>query len=194
MLTQPVFLDQPHWRALPASWSQNIVGGKSYSTDEPEGRLLWEQLDEILEAHQAAPGFAEASPRFGGPHLVKPRLGQGSFRVSVIEAYHRQCGLTDGRVLPALEAAHIRPYAIGGAHARSNGILLRRDIHAVFDAGYAMFDDDYRFVVSNRVKEVFDNGNEYRRLHGARLRLPDNPADHPSKAELRWHAEAKFER
>ena len=39
-----------------------------------------------------------------------------------------------GKVLPALDAAHIKPYSFGGPHEVSNGILRRRDIHSVFDA------------------------------------------------------------
>jgi len=193
VLTQPIFLDEHHWWDLPPSWARNIVGGKTYPTSEPEGFDLWMKLDDMLAAHQVVPGMSEKAARFGGPQLIKPRLGQGSFRVSVIEAYKYQCALTDGRVLPALEAAHIKPYSDGGKHTRPNGILLRRDIHSVFDSGYAMIDEQYRFVVSERVKTVFKNGNEYRRLHGQRLRLPDNPADHPDREYLRWHAEKRFE-
>jgi putative restriction endonuclease len=95
-------------------------------------------------------------------------------------------------VLPALDAAHIRPFAEGGAHVKANGILFRKDIHSVFDAGYATVDPDYRFVVSDKVREVFQNGNEYRRLHGKQLALPANRGDWPDKALLRWHNEERF--
>jgi putative restriction endonuclease len=89
-------------------------------------------------------------------------------------------------------AAHIRPYGEGGSHTKSNGILLRKDIHCVFDAGYATVDRDYRFVVSNKVKEVFNNGDEYRRLHGKGLLLPASRSDWPDPEGLRWHNDNKF--
>jgi putative restriction endonuclease len=95
-------------------------------------------------------------------------------------------------VLPALEAAHIQSYGSGGEHEVSNGLLLRRDIHSVFDAGYLTFDEDLRVVVSDRVRTEFNNGNEYRRLHGEKLRLPPNPAFHPDAARLEWHRENRF--
>jgi len=139
----------------------------------------------IGESHQA---------RFGEPTLITPRLGQGAFRVVITELYGRQCALTDGRVLPALDAAHIVPYAKGGSHAKTNGILLRKDIHSVFDAGYATLDTDYRFVVSQKVRDIFNNGSEYLRLHGAPLRLPANPLDRPDKSALRWHNDHRFEK
>jgi putative restriction endonuclease len=81
-------------------------------------------------------GMAEAQARFGEPQLIQPRLGQGAFRVLVTDVYNRRCAVTHERTLPALEAAHIRPYGDGGEHEARNGLLLRRDIHSLFDAGY----------------------------------------------------------
>jgi predicted restriction endonuclease len=155
---------------------------------------LWEQLQAAAQAMPigTAYGLGENQARYGEPVLVTPRLGQGAFRVAVTEAYGRQCALTNGKVLPALDAAHIKPYGEGGSHSKSNGILLRKDIHSVFDAGYATIDSDYRFVVSDKVREVFNNGEEYRRLHGATLRLPNAAADRPDRDFLRWHNENRF--
>jgi putative restriction endonuclease len=125
--------------------------------------------------------------RFGEPVLIKPRLGQGAFRIAVTDAYGRQCAVSGGKVLPALEAAHIKPYREGGSHDVSNGILMRTDIHRVFDAGYATIDPDFRFVVSNRVKSEFNNGNEYLRLHGSKLILPAKNQFAPNREALEWH-------
>ena len=98
-------------------------------------------------------GLAEPVARYGTPTLIAPRLGQGAFRIAVTEAYGRQCAISEGKVLPALDAAHIRPYSEGGPHTKSNGILLRKDIHCVFDAGYATINSRHRFVVSSKVKK-----------------------------------------
>lgn len=94
--------------------------------------------------------------------------------------------------MPALDAAHIKPYALGGTHELSNGILLRRDIHGVFDAGYVTIDEHYRFVVSDKVKTDFNNGNEYLRLHGASLSKPAIHLEWPDLKALRWHNENIF--
>ena len=194
VLVEPVFLPEELWFDLPPSWSRNIMGGKRFPTDEPEGLRLWHRLDELagMPSIVRIPGFREEQARHGTPTLITPRLGQGAFRVAVTEAYRRECAISEGKVLPALDAAHIRPFAEGGVHAKANGILFRKDIHSVFDAGYATVDTDYRFVVSDKVREVFQNGNEYRRLHGKRLALPMRPADWPDKALLRWHNEERF--
>ena len=194
ILVEPIFFPSFAWLDLPASWSRNIVEGKGYSTDHPEGLTLWNRLQDAAQgfATDAITGFSEARVRYGTPTLITPRLGQGAFRIAVTEAYGRQCAISDGKVLPALDAAHIRPYAEGGLHTKSNGVLLRKDIHCVFDSGYATIDTNYRFVVSNKVKEVFDNGNEYRRLHGKVLRLPSRIPDRPDLNLLQWHNENRF--
>jgi len=62
----------------------------------------------------------------------------------------------------------------------------------VFDAGYLTFDEDLRVVVSDRVRSDFNNGNEYRRLHGQHLRLPTRSALHPDQGRLTWHRENSF--
>jgi putative restriction endonuclease len=192
ILVQPVFLPEISWIPLPPSWPRNVQVGKAYGTDEAEGRALW---DRIVDA--GASGLFEAMPRashvrYGNPALIRPRLGQGAFRIAVTDAYGRQCAVSGGRVLPALEAAHIRAYGEGGEHEVSNGLLLRRDIHSVFDAGYVTIDQDFRFVVSDRVRTDFNNGNEYRRLHGTRLTLPSNPRLAPRREAIDWHNRERF--
>ena len=66
---------------------------------------------------------------------IQARLRQGAFRVLVTDSYDRRCALSGERTLPVLQAAHIKPYAEGGLHQVPNGILLRSDIHVLFDAG-----------------------------------------------------------
>ncbi len=201
IVVQPVFFPEHLWIPQPESWSRQIVTGKAYDTAEREGRLLWEQLMETAQIDTASTvmkenrlAFLGQGERYSAPQLVRPRRGQGAFRLAVTDAYGRQCAISGGKVLPALDAAHIRSYGDGGEHDVSNGLLLRRDIHSVFDAGYVTFDDDLRMVVSDTVRTVFNNGNEYRRLHGQRLNVPSDPALRPNPEYLRWHQNERFER
>jgi putative restriction endonuclease len=170
------------------------MGGKRFSTDEEDGRELWDRLQDAAQKTivPSAVGFAEQGARYGAPQLITPRLGQRAFRIAITEAYSRQCAVSAGKVLPALDAAHIQPYEEGGLHAKPNGLLLRKDIHSVFDAGYATVDSTYRFVVSTKVKEVFNNGEEYSRLHGKTLQLPIRRSDWPDPVFLRWHNDNRF--
>lgn len=124
--------------------------------------------------------------------MIRPRLGQGAFRVLVTDTYNRRCAITQERTLPALEAAHIRPYAEGGDHDATNGLLFRRDIHSLFDAGYVTVTPDARFEVSRRIKEEFDNGRHYYALHGQAVFAPEDTRRRPNPAALRWHNENAF--
>jgi HNH endonuclease len=191
ILTQPFFLPRDRWIPVPASWHPNIVQGKTYALDEVEGRALWRAAQDAL---QGAPvdAIAEPAARFGEPTLVRPRLGQGSFRVLVTDAYDRRCAVTKERTLPVLEAAHIRPYADGGEHRIDNGLLLRRDLHTLFDRGYVTVSPDLRFEVSRRLKEDFENGHEYYEMHGRELWLPVAAGERPRAEYLAWHREERW--
>ena len=194
ILVEPIFFPSDLWFDVPSSWSRSIQRGKVYSTDNAEGLKLWNQLQDAAQMCMATVSseMTEVQARYGAPALITPRLGQGAFRVAVTEAYGRQCAVTDGKVLPALDAAHIKPFSEGGLHTNSNGILLRKDIHSVFDAGYATVDENYRFLVSKKVKEVFNNGEEYLRLDGKLLRRPSRKLDWPNPDFLRWHNVNRF--
>lgn len=144
ILSQLFFLEEPDWIPIPASWAPNIVTFKTYNTHDPEGLALWEVVNDRVN-RQPVQGVAEEAPRFGEPCLILPRLGQGAFRVLVTDICGRRCAITQERTLPALEAAHIRPYGDGGEHEARNGLLLRRDIHSLFDTGYVTATPDLRF-------------------------------------------------
>ncbi len=191
ILTQPIFFDEPDWIPVPASWSPNIVSFKTYNTGDAEGLALWEAVNDHLSRPQF-PGMAEAGARFGEPHLIRPRLGQGAFRVLVTDIYGRRCAVTQERTLPALEAAHIRPYGDGGEHEARNGLLLRRDIHSLFDAGYVTVTPDLNFEVSRRIREEFDNGRHYYALHGKQIEPPKEIDQRPDPRALAWHNENCF--
>ena len=191
ILTRPFFWPRELWIPVPASWSSNIVVGRGYSTDEADGAYLWREVIARSNLEQAIV-VGSGSGRYGSPVLVRPRLGQGAFRVLVTDAYDRRCAVSGERTLPILDAAHIRAYADGGEHEGSNGILLRTDIHKLFDLGYATVDEDSRFVVSGRLKADFDNGKHYYDLHGSQLRAPVLPDTMPSPDTLRWHRENRF--
>lgn len=191
ILTQPFFLDEHDWLSVPASWARNIVSFKTYSTDESDGRRLWEAVQEHLQRRRAA-GLADEAARFGAPQLIRPRLGQGAFRVLVTDIYGRRCAVSEERTLPALDAAHIRPYGEGGSHEASNGLLLRRDIHSLFDAGYVTVTPDLRFAVSRRIREEFENGRHYYALDGRSIPPPRDTQHWPDPAALAWHNDYKF--
>ncbi|PSO48774.1 MAG: hypothetical protein BRC33_08750 [Cyanobacteria bacterium SW_9_44_58] len=59
--------------------------------------------------------------------------------------------MTGERTLPALDAAHIKPYAQSGSHTISNGLLLRADLHRLFDRFYITITPNYSNSQTNKV-------------------------------------------
>jgi len=187
ILTQPFFLPEAEWIPVPASWSPNIVTFKTYDTSESDGAVLWNAIQDHV-ARTAAPLISgQQQERYGDPILVRPRLGQGTFRIVVTDAYNRKCAVSGERTLPALEAAHIKPFSEGGSHEPKNGLLLRRDIHALFDGGYVTVTPDLKFHVSRKIKEEFENGRHYYALEGQQIATPSTPGWKPDPTALTWH-------
>ena len=191
ILTQPFFFDESDWIPVPKSWSPNIVVLKTYSTSDAEGLQLWNAINE-RRYMQTAVGIAETQSRYGNPHIIQPRLGQGAFRVMVTDIYGRRCAVTQERTLPALDAAHIRPFGDGGKHEPPNGLLLRSDIHRLFDTGYVTVSPDFHFEVSGRIREEFENGRDYYALHGRRIDVPRERDLRPDPSVLTWHNDHCF--
>lgn len=193
ILTEPFFWPQELWLKVPESFSPNIVQGKGYGTETAEGRALWDGVCERLAAGRSVQvGTSPHMERFGTPMLVRPRLGQGAFRLAVMDGYERRCAVTGEKTLPILDAAHIKAFSAGGEHDVANGLLLRTDIHRLFDLGYVTVSPDSRFEVSGRLKADFDNGKHYYDLHGTRLRSPQRGTPPPATDALTWHREHRY--
>ncbi len=193
ILTEPFYLEDGSFFAPPLEWASNIVTGKSYDATSGEGLRLFEQAKSVILSQSAtiqtnSDRLMEVSPRYGEERLVRPRLGQGGFRVVVLDEYERRCSITGERTLPVLEAAHIQPYSEEGPHDVANGILLRSDLHTLFDKGYITMTNDLRVEVSRRIREEFSNGREYYALHGRELNvLPSILSHRPAARFLEWH-------
>lgn len=190
ILVQPFFWPRDRWIPAPSDWKKNIVQGKGYAVGTPTGRALWDdvrsRLDGSLSSGDAAP--TDEPARYGEPTTIRPRLGQGAFRIEVTDAYARRCAITGEKTLPALEAGHIRPYAKSGPHEIRNGILLRSDLHNLFDLGYLTVTLDYKVKISRRIREEFENGRHYYELDGQSLSvLPREVNARPALEFLEWH-------
>lgn len=197
LLEQPFFLAKEQWISIP-DWKSPIVQGKTYDLSVEPGRSLLRQLhvnallESVMQEEKYSSSIEEEQARYGKPTTTFPRLGQGSFRVLVTDAYDRRCAVTNERTLPALDAAHIKPYSESGLHVIRNGILLRRDLHALLDRGYVTITPSMKFEVSRKIKEEYENGRDYYRLQGTELHLPDNPSDYPSQRYIEWHSNNKY--
>jgi putative restriction endonuclease len=191
MLQQPFFFAEEDWIPIPASWAPNIVVGRGYDTRTEDGRYLWREVHHRL-GRQSQYGLQDEAARYGEPMLIQPRIGQGTFRIAVTDVYGRRCAVTGERTLPLLDAAHIRSYADGGEHRIDNGVLLRTDIHRLFDIGYVTITTDGRFEVSKKLREDFQNGRYYHELHGQAVAPPNHDRFRPAPEALEWHHNHRF--
>lgn len=194
IVTQPCFWPRELWIPVPLTWAPNIVQGKGFDTNDQDGKYLWDAVMDRLNnvPISSTPSFRETQERYGVPGLIRPRLGQGAFRLRITDSYDRRCAVSGERTLPILDAAHIQAYEAGGEQVPSNGLLLRTDIHRLFDLGYVTVAPDGRFEVSHRLKADFDNGRHYYDLHGAQVRPPKFRDAIPSPAALQWHRENRY--
>lgn len=196
ILADAVFFPRENWIRQPDDWGRQNLRYKGYDLSQGEGLRIWRECEErrVSMAPKAplTTVFEQPSQRRGRPTLIVPRLGQGTFRVAVTEAYSRACAVTQEHSLPALEAAHIKPFALDGPNSVTNGILLRSDLHRLFDRGYVTVTTDHKLEVSKLLKDHFHNGRSYYPLHGKELAVPRSLDERPERELLRWHNEHVF--
>jgi putative restriction endonuclease len=193
LLQHPFFLPQTDWISAPSDFSLNIVQGKTYDLNSGTGKELWDTLQiRVLSRPEVQLQVGDGTVMWSNPVLVRQRLGQGAFRILVTDVYDRHCAITGEKALPALEAAHIKPVTEEGKHRVDNGLLLRSDIHRLFDAGYVTVTPDYKFHASRRLKDDFHNGEEYLGLNGSSIWLPKASDSRPNREFLEWHSDTVF--
>jgi hypothetical protein len=111
------------------------------------------------------------------------RQGQSQFRQKLLVAYRGECAVSDCNAEPALEAAHIIPYLGTATNVTSNGLLLRADIHTLFDMMQLTIDPEaMRVLVASKLEKT-----PYQGFHQQKLKLPGNERDMPSQEALKKH-------
>ncbi len=182
--------------------------GVTYELYDPRRHGIWEiyldgagkaqvrqmEADPVEQALSAAAAEATTSGRFDPGSIadarerviaaIVRRRGQPAFRDTLLEAYGGRCAVTGCTVADVLEAAHIHPYRGEQTNVVANGLLLRSDVHALFDLGLLRFDPALKVVLSARLSD-----SEYEHFRGSPLRLPSRASDHPSREALAWHAD-----
>jgi putative restriction endonuclease len=182
----------------PPGFSSNVVQGKTYDMgDERYNRYFGDLMQMVLGVAAGldlTQPWHGSGPVFGDPRLAPNRLGQQGFKAVVADAYHWRCAITGARIRPVLEAAHIRPVSpqYGGENRLDNGLLLRSDVHRMFDLGYLSVDTRYRLRVSSRLRTEFGNGEAFYAKEGTVITLPGRRSDQPNPDFLQWHMDTKF--
>ena len=177
-------------------WAKNIVQGKAEAAPERATRLLAEiQYDSMTTPPELVAGAftpLEVDEREIVMAKERTRVGQGTFRSRLLDAYGRRCAITGEHTEIVLDAAHIQPYLGPASNHIQNGLLLTKEFHALFDAGYVTVTPDLVVRVSGRLREEWDNGVRYYPFDGTRLRLKDGGSTTPSLEALEWHGHKVF--
>lgn len=196
VIVNATFFNRDEWIPQPRDWPAPNLRPMRYDLDIGEGARVWAECLARVEPNRdlriAEPELVGEAERYGAPVLMRPRLGQGAFRVSVTDAYNRACAVTEEHSLPALEAAHIRPFAKEGPHEVRNGLLLRADLHRLFEQGYMTVTPDYTLEVSDRLRHDYHNGRSYYPLRGTRISVPALETERPTRELLGWHNQNVF--
>ncbi|MGV7215027.1 HNH endonuclease [Bradyrhizobium sp. UFLA05-112] len=157
------------------------TGGSIHHADAAHDRAaaetspIVENFDHLGAADQRQKAMAE----------VVRRRGQAKFRKALLEAYRGTCAITGCDAVEALEAAHVAPYRGDHSDHVQNGLLLRADIHSLFDLGLMSVDPATMTVVIAAGLV----GTTYGALAGAALSLPLDPRKRPSLDALAKHFE-----
>jgi hypothetical protein len=121
---------------------------------------------------------------------VRLRLGQGVFREMLVAAYKGRCAVTRCDAVEALEAAHIDPYSSVASNSAANGILLRADIHTLFDRNLvAIHPDSLTLVIAPKIAK-----SAYGQLRQSTLAVPESLDSRPDSDALkrRWKKFCEF--
>jgi HNH endonuclease len=111
---------------------------------------------------------------------IVQRRGQSKFRNALIAAYDRRCAISGCTSIEVLEAAHIYPYSGPETNHVTNGLLLRADLHTLFDLGMIQIDPKtLKVLVDKKLTE-----KSYRQFHDKKIRIPKSVSDYPSVAAL----------
>ncbi|WP_328822337.1 HNH endonuclease [Micromonospora rubida] len=196
LLRDTVFFPADRPSEPPPEFASNIVQGKGYDLAARNsagyfevliGRLLGAPVDVDFSQPWHRPG-----PTYGDPRLSPHRLGQQAFKAVVLNAYGRRCAITGDRIQPVLQAAHVKPLPAGGEHRIDNGMLLRSDVHTLYDQGYLAVDPKHRLLVSPRLRAEFGNGEQFYSRAGTQIEVPAAVRERPHREFLEWHLDEVF--
>lgn len=156
----------------------------------------WEAVPLALDDQARAQAEGEAAAFTAAPPLdsdhdarvwamraVAQRRGQPLFRARLMDAYGSRCAITGCTAVEVLEAAHVLPYRGDHTHRVDNGLLLRADLHTLFDCQLLWITPEHTVALAPALLAT-----DYAALEGKPLSLPTSSGDRPNPAHLAEHA------
>jgi putative restriction endonuclease len=147
----------------------------------PGHSAIEKALADLLSATETEPP-AGSDQRDYAQRVIAIRRGQQGFRQRLLEAFDGSCCISGSRVEVVLEAAHIRPYRGVSSHTAGNGLLLRADLHSLFDLGLLTVMPFGSVRVAPQL-----HGSEYEQFDERQILRPTDPSHKPDATALREH-------
>ena len=178
------------WISLPGSLPAEVLRALCVTPKSQNSfrELRWR---EFITAVRLSSGFGNllapleaTATQLRGGHTIRPvrvRVGQTGFRAELLRRFGPVCAFSGPLPPPALDACHLYSYATVGQHDPHGGLLLRRDLHTLFDRGLIAVDRDYRIDVSLELQKF----PIYSELHGRDFSL-DTDAKQKKWLGLHW--------
>ncbi|WP_167288712.1 HNH endonuclease [Nocardioides seonyuensis] len=160
--------------AVPTGWADGFF---SFEGVRPDGfwaatatavEVLLADAEESLDSEPEEVPDDDYDARRRVSRQIVARRGQSQFRAALLSAYGGACAVTGTAATAVLEAAHIRPYRGPASNTVPNGLLLRADIHTLFDLALIAVDPMTRRI---KVSEELA-GTPYDEVDGTQLREP----------------------
>lgn len=201
LLTDVTFAPPGGELDLPPGFPMSATRGRGYNPADEEWsavEIIFAELLRRANVPVLRPG-SDALEYLAGPTRERRqgefwiRRGQKWFASKITTTYQRQCAITGSHISPTLQAAHIRPVSENGRHSVDNGLLLRSDVHTLFDSGYLGVDERYRLHVSRRLRSDFGNGQEFYDRKGVEIWTPSKPKEKPAIDAIQWHMDTVFQ-
>jgi putative restriction endonuclease len=165
-------LEKAFLKAYPTT--RNILAEFYQSMDIDAAEALYGDKEPVGDTPSFAGSLADT--RTSVLRQIRLRRGQSQFRSSLVSRYGGACVVTGCKLLDVLEAAHIWPYRGSEDHDPSNGLLLRADMHILFDLNMMAIEPHLLTVHFIPPIAALD---DYSRFHDCRLRAVDRPAFAP---------------
>jgi hypothetical protein len=181
----------PALRAGPAAPSAASPAGPG-SPDVDSSGPVAKPVEPVARSEAAGSAFSELQIREMTRNVPDERVReevsrwirarQSQFRTQLLKAYEFRCCISEAGPETVLEAAHIEGHAESGDNRVPNGLLLRSDLHTLFDAGLLTIDPDSLCVfLAEHVRRWYPS------VHGKRILLPGDVRLHPDRDKLRTH-------
>ena len=167
-----IFFDNPVPVPNGIDFSRNTVKYSKYDVPFPFAQVTPVSSDFVL---------VQAARKKKKTQTVTQREGQAQFHTMVSIAYDHKCCISGEKTPELLQAAHIQDYISKESHHIQNGLLLRVDLHTLFDNGLLAIDSDYRIHISSLVQSP-----EYRKFDNMVISLPNHSSLYPSKDALKY--------